>query len=222
MWVLLESLCSFSFLLKSSFLACIPKSQRDTIQAASSFAQRNQLPIRLQDQMLAHLCLKFRTDSEGLQQQETLDSLPKAIRSSISHYLFYSLMDKVYLFRGVSNDLLFQLVIQWKTHCSFVFWCIFFFSFSLFSEWILTPASFFLKINFEGLRDESWIFSSKRRCDFAEWSTDRLLHSCNWCSGNFLFLSFVFHCSEMSVLCHIFLTMHLKLKNKLHFVIKFQ
>lgn len=134
MWVLLESLCSFSFLLKSSFLPCIPKSQRDTIQAASSFAQRNQLPIRLQDQMLAHLCLKFRTDSEGLQQQETLDSLPKAIRSSISHYLFYSLMDKVYLFRGVSNDLLFQLVIQWKTHCSFVFWCIFFFFSSPFSQ----------------------------------------------------------------------------------------
>ncbi|OMO95963.1 hypothetical protein COLO4_15586 [Corchorus olitorius] len=87
---------------------------RDTIQAASSFAQRNQLPPRLQDQMLAHLCLKFRTDSEGLQQQETLDSLPKAIRSSISHYLFYSLMDKLYLFRGVSNDLLFQLVSEMK------------------------------------------------------------------------------------------------------------
>ncbi|KAI3447123.1 hypothetical protein Pfo_003788 [Paulownia fortunei] len=87
---------------------------RDTIQAASSFAQRNQLPARLQDQMLSHLCLKFRTDSEGLQQQETLDSLPKAIRSSISHFLFYSLVDKVYLFRGVSNDLLFQLVSEMK------------------------------------------------------------------------------------------------------------
>ncbi|KAL5185978.1 Potassium channel AKT1 [Glycine soja] len=87
---------------------------RDTIQAASNFAQRNQLPHRLQDQMLAHLCLKYRTDSEGLQQQETLDSLPKAIRSSISHYLFYSLIDKVYLFHGVSNDLLFQLVSEMK------------------------------------------------------------------------------------------------------------
>nr|XP_027090719.1 potassium channel AKT1-like [Coffea arabica] len=87
---------------------------RDTIQAASSFAQRNQLPLRLQDQMLSHLCLKFRTDSEGLEQQETLDSLPKAIRSSISHFLFYSLVDKVYLFRGVSNDLLFQLVSEMK------------------------------------------------------------------------------------------------------------
>ncbi|XP_043725377.1 potassium channel AKT1-like [Telopea speciosissima] len=87
---------------------------RDTIQVASNFAQRHQLPTRLQEQMLAHLCLKFRTDSEGLQQQETLDALPKAIRSSISHYLFYSLVDKVYLFSGVSNDLLFQLVSEMK------------------------------------------------------------------------------------------------------------
>ncbi|XP_048133275.1 potassium channel AKT1-like isoform X1 [Rhodamnia argentea] len=87
---------------------------RDTIHAASSFAQRNQLPPRLQDQMLAHLCLKFRTDSEGLQQQETLDSLPKAIQSSILHYLFYSIVDKAYLFRGISNDLLFQLVSEMK------------------------------------------------------------------------------------------------------------
>ncbi|KAJ0985653.1 hypothetical protein J5N97_004009 [Dioscorea zingiberensis] len=87
---------------------------RDTIQAASAFAKRNQLPDRLQDQMLSHLCLKFRTDSEGLQQQETLDALPKAIRSSISHYLFYSLVLKAYLFRGVSGDLLFQLVSEMK------------------------------------------------------------------------------------------------------------
>ncbi|XP_010925257.1 potassium channel AKT1 [Elaeis guineensis] len=87
---------------------------RDTLQAASGFAQRNQLPVRLQDQMLAHLCLKFRTDSEGLQQQETLDALPKAIRSSVAHFLFYSLVQNVYLFRGVSSDLLFQLVSEMK------------------------------------------------------------------------------------------------------------
>lgn len=66
--------------------------------------------MRLQDQMLAHLCLKFRTNSEGLQQQETLEMLPKAIRSSIAHFLFYSVVNKVYLFQGVSADLLFQLV----------------------------------------------------------------------------------------------------------------
>ncbi|KAH6773000.1 K+ transporter 1 [Perilla frutescens var. frutescens] len=87
---------------------------RDTIEAASSFAQRNQLPGRLQEQMLSHLKLKFRTDLEGLHQQETVDSLPKAIRSSISNFLFYSLVDKVYLFRGVSDDLLFQLVSEMK------------------------------------------------------------------------------------------------------------
>ncbi|KAI3973266.1 hypothetical protein MKW92_022608 [Papaver armeniacum] len=87
---------------------------RDVIQAASSFANRNHLPERLQDQMLSHLCLKFRTDLEGLQQQETFEALPKALRSSISHFLFYNLVDTVYLFRGVSNDLLFQLVSEMK------------------------------------------------------------------------------------------------------------
>ncbi|KAK4793241.1 hypothetical protein SAY86_023676 [Trapa natans] len=90
------------------------RSFRDTIQAARHFAHRNRLPNWLQDQMLAHLILKYRTDSEGLQQQETIDSLPKAIRSNISRYLFYSLVDRVYLFRGVSNDLLFQLVSEMK------------------------------------------------------------------------------------------------------------
>ncbi|KAJ7958743.1 Potassium channel [Quillaja saponaria] len=87
---------------------------RDTIQAATHFGTRNQLPVRLQEQMLAHLCMKYRTDSEGLQQQEIIDSLPIAIQSSISHFLFYSLVDKVYLFHGVSNDLLFQLVSEMK------------------------------------------------------------------------------------------------------------
>ncbi|KAG6495550.1 hypothetical protein ZIOFF_043376 [Zingiber officinale] len=88
---------------------------RDSIQAATGFAQRNQLLECLQEQMISHLSLKFRTDSEGLQQQETLDALPKAIRSSITHYLFYSLVQSVYLFHGVSNDLLFQLVSEMKT-----------------------------------------------------------------------------------------------------------
>lgn len=134
--------------------------QRDTIQAASHFAHRNQLPVRLQDQMLAHLHLKYRTDSEGVQQQETIDSLPKAIRSSISHFLFYSLVDQVYLFRGVSNDLLFQLVI----------------SLQLYIIYILTspPPPLFPNLQFVkifglyilydlGVRDETRILSSQRR-----------------------------------------------------------
>ncbi|KAF5797964.1 putative cyclic nucleotide-binding domain, potassium channel, voltage-dependent, EAG/ELK/ERG [Helianthus annuus] len=87
---------------------------RETIQAASGFAQRNHLPPRLQDQMLSHLCLKYRADSEWLQQQEIIDLLPKAIQSSISNFLFYGLVDQVYLFNGVSNDTLFQLVSEMR------------------------------------------------------------------------------------------------------------
>ncbi|KAK6284075.1 hypothetical protein POUND7_003027 [Theobroma cacao] len=81
---------------------------RDTVRAASEFVTRNQLPTNIQDQMLSHICLRFRT--EGLKQQETLNSLPKAIRSSIAQHLFFHIVQKVYLFQGVSHDFLFQLV----------------------------------------------------------------------------------------------------------------
>ncbi|KAF3451119.1 hypothetical protein FNV43_RR07208 [Rhamnella rubrinervis] len=81
---------------------------RDTVRAASEFAARNHLPRRIEDQMLSHLCLRFKT--EGLKQQETLNGLPKAIRSSIAHYLFFPIVQKADLFQGVSHDFLFQLV----------------------------------------------------------------------------------------------------------------
>ncbi|KAK4257354.1 hypothetical protein QN277_006952 [Acacia crassicarpa] len=87
---------------------------RDTIQAATNFAERNHLPVRLKDQMLEHMCLRFRTDSEGLQHHESLETLPKAIRSSISRNLFSSVVDDVYLFSGVSKNLIFQLVTETK------------------------------------------------------------------------------------------------------------
>ncbi|URE36802.1 Potassium channel [Musa troglodytarum] len=57
------------------------KTFRDTFQAASEFASRNKLPRHVEEQMLSHICLRFKT--EELKQQETLDGLPKAIRSSI-------------------------------------------------------------------------------------------------------------------------------------------
>ncbi|TMW84310.1 hypothetical protein EJD97_025446, partial [Solanum chilense] len=63
----------------------------------SSFAQKNNLPVRLEEQMLDHLSMMHRTDTEGLQQQEILETLPRA-----------------YLFHGVSHDLLFQLVSEMK------------------------------------------------------------------------------------------------------------
>ncbi|KAF1890912.1 hypothetical protein Lal_00037483 [Lupinus albus] len=81
---------------------------RDTIRTASEFASRNQLPHQIQNQMLSHICLRFKT--EGLKQQETLNDLPKTIRSSIAQHLFFPVVQKVYLFQGVSHDFLFQLV----------------------------------------------------------------------------------------------------------------
>ncbi|KAJ6811978.1 potassium channel KAT3-like [Iris pallida] len=83
---------------------------RDAIHAASQFAARNQLPRQLKDQMLSHICLSFKT--AGLKQQETLDSLPKALRSSIAQYLFYDIVERTYLFQGVSSDLILQLVAE--------------------------------------------------------------------------------------------------------------
>lgn len=86
------------------------------MRAASEFAARNDLPPPIQDQMLSHICLKFKT--EGLKQQETLNGLPKAIRSSIAQHLFFPIVQKVYLFQGVSHDFLFQLV---KHHIASLF-----------------------------------------------------------------------------------------------------
>lgn len=83
---------------------------RDTVGAASEFAKRNRLPPSIQNQLLSHICLKFRTD--GLKQQDTLSSLPKAIRSSISHHLFFPIIQNARLFQGLSHDNLFQLVTE--------------------------------------------------------------------------------------------------------------
>lgn len=55
--------------------------------------------------------MKYKTNLEGLEQQEIMDSLPKAIKSSVAHYRFFERIQDVYLFHGVSNDLRFQLVI---------------------------------------------------------------------------------------------------------------
>ncbi|KAH9543310.1 hypothetical protein CY35_13G058000 [Sphagnum magellanicum] len=85
---------------------------RDSVQAVMDFGYRNHLPRYLQEQMIAHTRLKFK--AEGLQQQETLETLPKAIRASLAQHLFLSTMENVYLFRGTSSNLLTQLVAEMK------------------------------------------------------------------------------------------------------------
>ncbi|TVU33243.1 hypothetical protein EJB05_25033, partial [Eragrostis curvula] len=85
---------------------------RDSIQAASEFAARNQLPEKIKQQMLSHFCLQFKT--EGLNQQDMLNSLPKGIRSSISFSLFFPIIRHAYLFNGVSNNFIAELVMEVK------------------------------------------------------------------------------------------------------------
>ncbi|KAL5061845.1 hypothetical protein RYX36_023582 [Vicia faba] len=83
---------------------------RDTVKAASEFVTRNHLPRDIQHQILSHLSLKFKSDK--LKQQETINSMPKAIRAAISHHLFYPVVQKSYLFQQVSHDFLFQLITE--------------------------------------------------------------------------------------------------------------
>lgn len=85
---------------------------RNSIQAASNFVTRNHLPPRLKDQILSHMCLQFRT--ERLKQQEIIEELPKAIRTSILQHLFLPTIESLYLFQGISRELLFFLITEMK------------------------------------------------------------------------------------------------------------
>ncbi|KAJ0824895.1 putative cyclic nucleotide-binding domain, potassium channel, voltage-dependent, EAG/ELK/ERG [Helianthus annuus] len=85
---------------------------RDSINEILRYASKNRLPEGLKQQMLAHMQLKFKTAE--LQQEEVLEDLPKAIRSSIAQHLFRKCVEKTYLFKGISEDLSSQLVTDLK------------------------------------------------------------------------------------------------------------
>ncbi|KAL0834592.1 hypothetical protein Bca101_086481 [Brassica carinata] len=85
---------------------------RNSIQAASNFVNRNRLPPRLKDQILAYMCLRFK--AESLNQQHVIDQLPKSIHKSICQHLFLPPVEKVYLFKGVSREILLLLVSKMK------------------------------------------------------------------------------------------------------------
>jgi potassium channel len=86
--------------------------QRNSVRTASSFVGRNHLPPRLKQQILAYMCLKFR--AESLNQQQLMDQLPKSICKSICEHLFVPVVKDVYLFRGVSREMLLSLVTKMK------------------------------------------------------------------------------------------------------------
>lgn len=130
----------------------------------------------MKDQMLSHICLRFKT--EEMEQQQTLDGLPKAIRSSIAHYLFFPTVEKVYLFQGVSSNLILQLVSDIHFH-------------QLIQN-LESPASYvnisiiayaLTKVCWIGCRNKSRVFSTQGGRDIAEWSSNRSLYTCIRNSG---------------------------------------
>ncbi|XP_057977463.1 potassium channel AKT2/3 isoform X2 [Malania oleifera] len=85
---------------------------RNSIEAASNFLSRNRLPPRLKEQILAYMCLRFK--AESLNQQQLIEQLPKSICKSICQHLFLPTVEKVYLFKGVSKEILLPLVAKMK------------------------------------------------------------------------------------------------------------
>ncbi|XP_012464858.1 potassium channel AKT2/3 [Gossypium raimondii] len=85
---------------------------RKSIESASNFVSRNRLPPRLKDQILAYMCLRFK--AESLNQQQLIEQFPKSIYTSICQHLFLPIVEKVYLFNGVSRETLLHLVAKMK------------------------------------------------------------------------------------------------------------
>ncbi|XP_022749182.1 potassium channel AKT2/3-like [Durio zibethinus] len=85
---------------------------RNSIEAASNFVYRNRLPPKLKEQILAYMCLRFK--AERLNQQQLIEQLPKSIYTSICQHLFIPTVEKVYLFNGVSREILLHLIAKMK------------------------------------------------------------------------------------------------------------
>ncbi|CAH2077177.1 unnamed protein product [Thlaspi arvense] len=85
---------------------------RSAINDILRYTSKNGLPDMMREQMLAHMQLKFKTAE--LKQEEVIQDLPKAIRSSINEHLFRSTIEKAYLFKGFPDGLIVQLVSQIK------------------------------------------------------------------------------------------------------------
>lgn len=85
---------------------------RNSIEAASNFVTRNRLPPRLKEQILAYMCLRYK--AEYLNQQQFIDQLPKSICTHICRHLFLPTIEKVYLFKGISREVVLLLVGEMK------------------------------------------------------------------------------------------------------------
>ncbi|KAL8114352.1 hypothetical protein AgCh_021273 [Apium graveolens] len=85
---------------------------RNSIEATSNFVSRNHLLVRLKEQILAYMCLRFK--AESLNQQQLIEQLPKTIIKSISQHLFIPTVQRVYHFQNVSKETLLLLAVDMK------------------------------------------------------------------------------------------------------------
>ncbi|XP_039811975.1 potassium channel KAT4-like [Panicum virgatum] len=81
---------------------------RDMVRRVSTFGSVNRLPRELREQMMASAQLRFNTGE--VVQQQLLSDLPRALRSGIAQHLFRDTVERCYLFHGVSDGLVVQLV----------------------------------------------------------------------------------------------------------------
>ncbi|KAM0903691.1 hypothetical protein ACQ4PT_018469 [Festuca glaucescens] len=85
---------------------------RDMVDRVASYGKRNRLPVWMLEKMVEHVQLRFQMAE--LLQEEVLSELPKAVRSAINQHLYKATAEGCYLFRGVSQNLLVQLVSEMK------------------------------------------------------------------------------------------------------------
>lgn len=82
------------------------------VDRVERFGNANRLPTKIREQIMASVQLRFETSVQL--QEEVLSQLPKAVRSDIEQHLFKAAVQSCYLFRGVSNSLIVELVSEMK------------------------------------------------------------------------------------------------------------
>uniref|UniRef100_A0A0D9V4Z9 Potassium channel n=1 Tax=Leersia perrieri TaxID=77586 RepID=A0A0D9V4Z9_9ORYZ len=85
---------------------------RDMVKRTAVFGKTNRLPEAMREQMMASVQLRFKTEEQL--DTEVLSELPKAVRSGIAQHMFRGLVESCYMFQGVSDRLVVQLVAEMK------------------------------------------------------------------------------------------------------------
>ncbi|KAE8793921.1 Potassium channel KAT3 [Hordeum vulgare] len=86
---------------------------RDMVDQVARYGTANRLPAWMREQMVESVQLRFQM-AELLLPEWVLSELPKAARSAVAQHLYKATVEDCYLFRGVSSNLVVQLVSEMK------------------------------------------------------------------------------------------------------------